>query len=92
LDVSGTSNFEKFVPKSHYEKWKKTYLATYIFVMVIAVVLLAFFGYIYAFRTNFILPMGLCTLTALALTVFLCFKLKKQFDIIKKYGVREFDI
>ncbi|NLD51118.1 MAG: hypothetical protein GX660_28620 [Clostridiaceae bacterium] len=90
LGVSGASKVNYFIPKSHYEKWKKSYLIINRLFIAIEIALFLLLTYIFIIPSGFNAIMGICAAIVLILITVLCAKLLKQQNLEKKYDVIDY--
>ena len=88
IEVNGSEGYRYFILKSHYEKWKKTYLISYCCLIVMFITLFGIF--LYAFiNSNLNYLMGIAFLAVTSFNILLIVKLFNQFKKVKRYGIED---
>lgn len=88
MEVIGSENYRYFILKSHYEKWKKTYLISYCCLIVIFAILFGIFLYGFI-NSNLNYLMGIVFLVIASFNILLIAKLFNQFKKVKRYGIED---
>jgi len=90
LKVLGSKNIQYFIPKLHFEKWKKSYFVVNKIFIALELALFIFLLYIYIFQSQYNVIMGICSAVVLTLVIILCIKMIKQKNLVKKYDQIDF--
>ena len=88
LEVLGDHEYEYFIPKEHFAKWKYTYALVYqiIAFVVMASTLISF--YIFLFKSQFNLAIGLIVLLLAVSSIIICTRMYRQRSVIRKYAIK----
>lgn len=90
LEVIGTNDFEYFIAKHQYGKWKKTYGIAKNIIIILSILINVFLLLLYI-KTSYNMAIGVCFGIVLLLSVFGITKLAVKNRNRKKYGIREIE-
>lgn len=90
MGIKGCKNARFFIPQTHYNKWKKTYLVMNSILIAFATLICVLLAFAFASSPEII--MGIALFVVVLLTGLLVGKLARQFKLIKKYGINSLDI
>ncbi|VYU29896.1 hypothetical protein [Clostridium tertium] len=88
LEVSGSEDYRYFILKSHYEKWRKTYLISYCILVasIVSLSVLFLYGFIDS-NLNYLMGVGFSVVALFSILSIV--KLFNQFKKIKLYGIED---
>lgn len=87
LEVTGADQYEYFIPKEHYAKWKYTYALVY-FVVAIFVFAATIIALYIFFKSSFNLAAGLIALVLGVSYIMICLRMKCQRKLLQKLTIR----
>lgn len=90
MGIKGCKKAEFFIPQTHYNKWKKTYLIANLILIAIACLICTLLAFVFASSPEIL--MGVALFIVVLLTAVFIGKLVQQFKLIKKYGINSFEI
>lgn len=85
LKVTGTSEYEYFLPEKHYKQWRITYNFAFILLIFLALAVTILAGYIFMENRNVIT--GACFGIMIFITAAVVHKYVRQLKIVKKYPI-----
>ena len=88
LEVTGCSKYNYYIPREHYEKWKKSYALIYCLLIVLQLFVSGLLFYIYVVPAKFDILVGVIFGGVFLMFIYLIYKLKKQKELVKKYELR----
>lgn len=88
LEVTGCSKYYYYIPREHYEKWKKSYALIYYLLIVLQVFVSGLLFYIYVVPAKFNILAGVIFGCVFFMLILLIYKFKKQKELVKKYQLR----
>jgi hypothetical protein len=88
--VKGAADYQYFIPRAHYEKWKWSFLASWVIISLLALALDVLFIYLTICVDGIgRLVIGLVAILFIAISASLFRKIITQVEVRKKYPVRE---
>lgn len=90
LEVTGTNDFEYFIAKHQYEKWKKTYGFAKNVIIIFSVLFNVLLLFLYN-QTGYHITIGVCFGIVLLLSIFGITKLVVRNKNRKKYGIKDIE-
>ncbi|SCP99848.1 hypothetical protein [Anaerobium acetethylicum] len=88
LKVHGSDDYDYFIPKEHYNKWKRTYRVVFGIVMILEVAVILLLVYLLLSNLNLIL--GVTTFVVFGIAFYFFYKVVSSNKSIRKYEIKDF--
>ena len=88
LNVTGSNQYNYFIPRKHYEKWKRSYAIALCLMITLHLLISALVLYIFVVPGHFNPLSEITFLIVLAMLLLLILKFWRQRKIIAKYEIR----